>query len=119
MNAEKVDRVEKQLDHHLNNGNCSKCSVKGKDSADCINNLYKDALSVIRELKAENERLKQEKADAVSEIKREQELNTPIEPTGDYLTSEVINFNYQLGYQEGLHKALDIINKPTKEGVIQ
>ena len=69
-------------------------------------------VSVIRELKAENERLMKEKADAVSEIKKEQELNTPSEPIGDYLTSEVINFNYDLGYQDGLQKALDIL-KPS------
>ena len=112
MDAEKVNRVEKQLDHHLNNRKCERCTVKGKSYADCFDNLFTDALSVIRELKAENERLMKEKADAVSEIKKEQELNTPSEPIGDYLTSEVINFNYQLGYQDGLQKALDLIKTP-------
>ena len=101
-------------------------SLKSEDNGICyilqsrlwhIRHLLKKQQEEVKNLKTENERLRQEKADAVSEIKREQELNIPIEPTGDYLTSEVINFKYQLGYQEGLQKALDIINKPPKEGV--
>lgn len=60
MNAEKVNRVEKQIDHHLNNRKCESCTVKGKSYADCFDYLFTDALSVIRELKAENEQLKAE-----------------------------------------------------------
>ena len=112
--AEKVEKVCKGLECCADPGNCDPCPyTRGLEEVGCIQDMEKDSLSVIRELKAENERLRQEKADAVSEIKREQELNTPIEPIGDYLTSEVINFNYQLGYEEGLQKAIDIINKPT------
>ena len=101
--ARKVERVEKQLDHHLNNGNCSKCSVKGKDSADCINNMYKDALSVIRELKAENERLRQEKDDAVKRIKT---LNIPV-PNGMPFEA------YVHGCMDTTKMVLDVINSPS------
>ena len=70
MNSEKVDRVEKQIDHHLNNRKCESCSVKGKSYADCFDNLFTDALSVIRELKAENERLKDKRINAAKRIEK-------------------------------------------------
>ena len=69
MDAERVDRVEKQLNHHLNNRKCESCTVKGKSYADCFDNLFTDALDVIRELKAENERLKQEKLVNVDKLR--------------------------------------------------
>ena len=103
MDAEKVEKVESQLDHHLNNGHCSKCSVKGKGLGDCINNLFEDALSVIRELTAENERLRQEKADAVKRIKV---LNIPV-PDGMPFEA------YVHGCMDTTKMVLDVINSPS------
>jgi hypothetical protein len=73
--------------------------------------VLNDSLSVIRELKAENDRLKQEKADVVKRIEEEIELNPAYEPDCGY-DSEIVAYNYQLGYQEGLHFTLDIL-KPS------
>lgn len=81
------------------------------DYVDCVKTQdLRDALSVIRELKAEIERLRQEKADAIERIKRmaEEIPYTPAKTETDGI--------YLSGKYWGMRDALDIINKPKKEG---
>ena len=76
MDAEKAEKVINGLEHCADRSQCNnECPYsdiiqdqnEGMDS--CITQLSKDALSVIRELKAENERLKSDISFAVKTIK--------------------------------------------------
>ena len=75
--AEKVEKVCKGLELCTSitpDGCLMLCPYKDEQdetySGFCEQVLKRDAMSVIRELKAENERLRQEKADAVKRIER-------------------------------------------------
>ena len=109
--AEKVEKVKKGLEC------CKKhdCDLCPYDSSECWNDtmfekLSSDALSVIRELKAENERLRQEKADAVKRIADEQtyessEMNKCGNDGDDW------GYGVHAGKYTAYQFALDIINK--------
>ena len=106
MDAKRVEKVCKGLECCADPGNCDPCPyTRGLEEVGCIQDMEKDALSVIRELKAENERLKQGKADVIERIKRMLE-EIPYAPAADGV--------YLSGKYWGIKDALDIINKPTK-----
>jgi len=102
MDAEKVEKVCEWLE---------RCT--SFDSVDNMYQLFTEALSVIRELKAENERLRQEKADAVKRIEQcrlncisgEKDCDSALDREG-----KEINRAKAYAYQW----VLNIINKPTK-----
>ena len=94
------------------NRRCFECPYEDDCLHDNIDRVaIADMVELLKEQQAEIELLKQEKADAVKRITEEIDLNPAYEPDCGY-TSEIITFNYQLGYQEGLQKALNIINEP-------
>ena len=65
MDAEKVEKVEKGLAFCNSRAICSKCNYRLTEESEktCDDILHADALDVIRELKAENERMKEQKAE--------------------------------------------------------
>ena len=70
MDAEKVEKVCKGLECCADPGNCDPCPyARGLEEVGCIQDMGKDALSVIRELKAEIDRLKQEKLVNVDKLR--------------------------------------------------
>lgn len=65
---EDVKKIVKQIAHHLRNRKCERCTVPGKSTADCLDNMLECALSVISEQQATIERLKEEKERAIRDI---------------------------------------------------
>ena len=112
MNAEKVEKVEKGLAFCNSRAICSKCNYRLTEESEktCDDILHADALDVICELKAENERMMKEKTDAKKQIIRmaEETLYTPAKTETDGI--------YLSGKYWGMRDALGIINKPPKEG---
>ena len=115
MDAEKVDKVEKGLAFCNSKAICSKCNYCLTEESEkaCDDILHADALSVIRELKAENDRLKQEKADAVKRITEERDRVCAETHRDMCYRTDIPADNEAFEYYNGLGKALDIINTPS------
>lgn len=68
---EDVNKVVKQITHHLRNRKCEMCTVPGKSTADCLDNMLECTLSVISEQQAEIERLTKERRRVIEQIENE------------------------------------------------
>ena len=115
MDVEKVEKVITGIDICFNNKKCDKCGYEYENGL-CLKALMNDALSVIRELKAENERLRQEKADAVKRITEERERVCEcyrLENTNTAHWVEAVDDREAFEYFNGLGKALEIITGKT------
>lgn len=99
MNDAEIKSVIEGLDE-ITGYSCEQMSLFDNDVF--IRKMANDALSVIRELKAENERLRQEKDDA---LKRVKELDIPCVGLRSYKA-------YMQGFSDAVTKVIDIITEP-------